>query len=274
MSTIEMSDLESKQNKLALNRIEGKPQHIEINERTLLAYREEYAKKGLVPTKESDYPQEDFQLVAKQKNFDRLVDPSQGIRKIIESMVRQPITIFDKNGKAQIKDALYYNGYWYGIDKRGNDIGAPFREGFYKRPKLIFSLSDTVNPYDPKTGERRGKWIASGSTFEHYIFLNADKKERRKQLEEIIKNATGTHINNLEIHKLHYRNPSPNNDHSYGHGGSFTWDLFCDLSIEELGELQNKNYYVEKETGAIKDRTGQRVAYDHSTKKVEPTKDR
>jgi hypothetical protein len=46
------------------------------------------------------------------------------------------------------------------------------------------------------------------------------------------------------------------------------------LSIEELGELQNKNYYVEKETGQIKDRTGQRVAYDHSTKKVEPTKDR
>jgi hypothetical protein len=48
---------------------------------------------------------------------------------------------------------------------------------------------------------------------------------------------------------------------------AFTWEVFCDLSIEELGELQNKNYYTEKSTRAIKDRTGQRVAYDHSTKK-------
>jgi hypothetical protein len=36
-------------------------------------------------------------MVAKQKKFDAFVDPSQGIRKVIESMVRQPVTIFDKN---------------------------------------------------------------------------------------------------------------------------------------------------------------------------------
>ena len=70
---------------------------------------------------------------------------------------------------------------------------------------------------------------------------------------------------------MSYRNPTPNNDHSGTHGGSFTWQVFSELSIEELGELQNKNYYVEKSTGAVKDRTGARVAYDHSTKKVETT---
>jgi hypothetical protein len=43
------------------------------------------------------------------------------------------------------------------------------------------------------------------------------------------------------------------------------------MSIEELGELQNKNYFTEKSTGQIKDRAGQRVAYDPSTKKVETT---
>jgi hypothetical protein len=72
------------------------------------------------------------------------------------------------------------------------------------------------------------------------------------------------------VDHLSYRNPSPNNGHS-GTRGSFTWQVFTELSIEELGELQNKNYSTEKSTGALKDRTGQRVAYDHSTKRVETT---
>jgi hypothetical protein len=86
--------------------------------------------------------------------------------------------------------------------------------------------------------------------------------------------SPGTHTGNLEKGHLHYRNPDSSNNHSGTHGGSFTWDLFCDLSLDELGELQNKSYYTEKATGQIKDRTGQRVAYDHSTKRVETTKDR
>jgi hypothetical protein len=67
---------------------------------------------------------------------------------------------------------------------------------------------------------------------------------------------------------LHYRNPSPNNSRTGTHGGSFTWELFCDLSIEQLGELQNKRYYTD-DAGIIRDATGRRVAYDPSTKKVE-----
>jgi hypothetical protein len=31
-------------------------------------------------------------------------------------MIRQPITVFDKTGKAVIKDALYYNGQYRGHD--------------------------------------------------------------------------------------------------------------------------------------------------------------
>jgi hypothetical protein len=104
------------------------------------------------------------------------------------------------------------------------------------------------------------------------IFSSADKKERRKQLEDILQKATGTYKGNLEIHRLHYRNPSPNNDHSGTHGGSFTWNQFCDLSIEELGEAQTKNYYKEKSTGILKDRTGVRVQYDQSTGKIEAIK--
>ena len=263
-----MSELEKNHYELEMKRIEGETKNIQINEKTIEAYKAEYAKKGMAPKGEQDFPQEDFHLVAKQKTFDFLVDPSKGIRKVIESMVRQPVTVYDKNGKAQVKDALYFSGYWYGVDKRGTDLGSPFKEGFYKVPKIVFSYSDTVNPYDPKTGERRGKYVASGNTYEHYIFLSEDKKERRKQIEDIIAKSPGTYIKNLEIHKLHYRNPNHNNDHSMGHGGSFTFDIFCDLSIEQLGELQNKNYYTD-DSGIIRDRTGQRVQYDPSTKKVE-----
>ena len=40
------------------------------------------------------------------------------------------------------------------------------------------------------------------------------------------------------------------------------------MSIKQLGELQNKNYYAD-DAGVIRDKTGQRVAYDPSSKKVE-----
>jgi hypothetical protein len=265
----EIPELVIKQNELALKQIAGKPQHIEINERTIQAYKKAFSDKGLVITQEEDYPMEDFHLVKKQKAFDSLVDPTQGIRKIIESMIRQPVTIFNKQGKPEIKDALYYNGYWYGVDRRGNDLGAPFREGFYKVPKIAFYTADSANPFDSKTGERRGSYQAVGNTTEHYIFLSADKKERRKQLETIINEAAGTYTGNLATGgHLAYRNPSPNNHHSGTHGGSFKWDIFCDLSIEELGEAQTKGYYKEKSTGVLKDTQGVRVKYDDNTGKL------
>jgi hypothetical protein len=220
MSTTEVNELERQYNELQLRKISGKPQHIEINERTLEAFREEYRKKGLVPEGEKDYPQEDFHLVAKQKQFDALVDPSQGIRKIIGSTVRQPVTIFDKNGRPQVKDALYFNGYYYGIDKRGVDLGAPFHEGSYKKPKLAFTYVDPSNPFDSKTGERRGQYKVAGFSYQYYIFLSSDRKERRKQLEDIIQKATGTYTANLGTGgHLSYRNPDPEN------GRTGTWRI-------------------------------------------------
>jgi hypothetical protein len=275
MSTSTMNEYEKEQNELALKQIAGKPQHIEINERTLEAYRAEYTKKGCVITKEEEYDQESFHLVKKLKAFDSLVDPTQGIRKVITSMVRQPVTVFNKQGKPEVKDALYYYGNYYGVDKKGNDLGAEFQEGYFKKPKLVFSSIDPANPFDSKTGERRGEYKQSGSSYEYYIFLPDKQADIVKFLNDIIQNAPGTFIGNLGTGgHLSYRNPAPDNGRSGGHGGSFTWQIFTELSLEELGELQNKNYYTEKSTGQIKDRTGQRVAYDHSTKKVETTKDR
>jgi hypothetical protein len=271
MSARQLNEVEREQEELEPRRIAGKTNNIEINERNLEAYRTEFRKKGIeVETK--DYPQDDFIQIAKLKEFDRLVDPTQGIEKVIGSMVRQPVTVFDKNGKPQVKDALYYSGYYYGQDKHGNDLGAEFYEGWYKKPKLTFTYTDAANSFDPKTGKRRGECKATGKTIEHYIFLPDKQADRVKFLNDIVEKATGTSIGNLSVGgHLSYRNTTPNNDHSGTHGGSFNWNIFCELSLEELGELQNKNYYTEKSTGQIKDRTGQRVAYDHSTKKVETT---
>lgn len=266
----QVNEFERQQNEMMLKRIAGKPNNIEVNERTLESFRQEVAKKGLV-IEHFDYPQDDFVQISKLKEFDRLVDPSQGIKKVISSMVRQPVTVFNKNGKPEVKDALYYSGIYYGKDKHGNDLGAEFHEGWFKKPKLAFACVDAANPFDPKTGERRGEYKVSGFNYEYYIFLPETAKERRAFLEDILKKATGTQPGNLNTGgHLCYRNPSPDNGRS-GTRGDCKWDQFCDLSLEELGELQNKNYYTEKSTGQIKDRTGARVAYDHSTKKVEAT---
>jgi hypothetical protein len=60
--------------------------------------------------------------------------------------------------------------------------------------------------------------------------------------------------------------------HNGQRGGSFKWNQFCDLSIEELGECQNKNYYRESSTGLLKNRDGQRVEYNKSSGKIEAIK--
>ena len=267
-----MNEMETKQERMMLDQVSGKPQNIEINERTLEACRQEFAKKGLVIQKHRDYPKEDFFIIRRQKKFDSIVDPSKGIRKIIDSMVRQPITVFDKTGKAVVKDALYYRGIYRGFSKVGIDIGAPFFEGYFKKPRLVFSFVDPAKPYDSITGEKRGQYTTSGYTFEHYIFLPEDKKERVKFMNDLVSKCTGTYTGNLENGHLSFRNPNPDNNHSGTHGGLFNWEQFCNLSIDELKEAQNKRYYREGSTGILKDKDGVRVEYDRSTGKLEAIK--
>ena len=44
--------------------------------------------------------------------------------------------------------------------------------------------------------------------------------------------------------------------------------MFCDLSLKELGEVQQKGYYKEEKTGLLKDKDGVRVKYDDNTGKL------
>jgi hypothetical protein len=45
--------------------------------------------------------------------------------------------------------------------------------------------------------QRRGEYKTAGFSYEYYIFLPETAKERRAFLEDIVKNATGTYIGNL-----------------------------------------------------------------------------
>lgn len=271
---VQLNELEKLEERQKLAEVEGTAKHIQINERTLQAYREEFGKKGLVIEQHKDYPMHEtgYKMVKRLKKFDSIVDPST-IKKIIGSMVRQPITTFDKTGKAVVKDALYYEGQYRGYDKRGIEIGASFSEGYFKKPRLVFTFTDSANPYDPKSGAKRGQYATSGFTFEHYMFLLEDKKERRKQLEDIIQKATGTYKGNLERGgHLSFRQASLDNNHSGSHGGSLTWNQFCDLSLKEGLELQDKAYYKQESTGILLDKDGRRVNYNQSTGKIEAIK--
>lgn len=209
----ELNDLEGLEEERELKKITGTPRHIEVNQRTIKAYQEEFAKKGL-QVESRDYPQEEFHLVKNQLKFDSIVDASQRIQKKIGAMCRQPITVTEK-GKTVTKDGLYYYGYYRGVDKRGTEIGAEFHEGWYLKPKLRFYLQDPSHPYDSVTGERKGKYQASGNTYEHYIFLPDNKADRVKFLNDLMDKSLGTTPESVAYGgHLSFRASSPDNNHS------------------------------------------------------------
>jgi hypothetical protein len=87
--------------------------------------------------------------------FDRIVKPEKGLKKVIRPMVTQPVTAIENN-KEVTKYALYYSGEYVGYDAYDNEIYCSFNEGWYFKPKLEFLVYDIGRPFDPKTSERRG----------------------------------------------------------------------------------------------------------------------
>jgi hypothetical protein len=155
----------------------------------------------------------------------------------------------------------------------GTELHASFREGSFKKPKLsfvAFNTGKTSEDYNEQ-GERRGDWKIVGSITEHYIFLPEERKARRKFLENIIAKSPGTQPMFLtSAGTLSYRDPTPDNSHTGTHGGSFSWDQFCDLTTEQLAQLQHKRYYKD-DRGALLDKDNIRVEYDASTGNLEKT---
>jgi len=173
-----------------LKAVEGKAKHNidftdETSYRTIQAYNEECKKNGLVIESDQDYPREQFIQLSKLREFDSRVDPEKGMFKQILSMVRQPVNVTE-NGKRITKDTLYFNGLYSGKNKANIKLGHySFSKGWYIKPVIDFTLDNPKEPFDSKTGQKVGRSRIAGKTMEHYIFLSENKKERRKQLEDI-----------------------------------------------------------------------------------------
>ncbi len=96
------------------------------------------------------------------------------------------------------------------------------------------------------------------------IVLEHIKADNNKHIIRVI----DSHL--IERGRLHYRQPSSKNDHSGSHGGSFNWNTFCDLSIEELGELWSKGYY--KKDNHYYDSDGYTMRWDDTKGKLQAIK--
>lgn len=130
-------------------------------------------------------------------------------------------------------------------------------------PNLVFSVTSNKRPFDPETGQKIGSYVNHGSKWNHTIFLSENQKERVKQLNDLVEQWHDTFVEELN---LQYRQLNSENTHDSQRGGSFTWDQFCDLSLQQLGESQGKGYYKDD-----KNTTRQKwvmVEYNRSTGKV------
>lgn len=249
----EQSTFEKQYQKKELSTISGKPNNIQIDAiKTKKAYDKAYAEKGIVPTSKTDYPRsgQGYRAIQRLLQFDHIVQPKKGIKKIVNTMVVQPVTV-DK----QKKYALYMHGRYEGVDAWDSPIGCGFSEGFHYSPKLQFVVTDIAKPFDEKTGERRGEYRPVGYSIIHDIFIPENPKERRKFLENMIKEK------NLIIDNcvFSYRQANPDNHHASNHG-QISFNNLCDLTFDQLAELQEKTYY--KDGSNLYDKDGYTVKYN------------
>ena len=235
--------------------------------RTIEAFKQAYKEKGLEPEPEKDFPRDERKQLERLRRFDAHVDLSKPISRKIISMVRQPVYIRE-NGKNVTKDALKYEVRFEGHNHGEIPITASCFYGYYLRPNLQFSVKDFNNPYDPKTGQKIGRYQNYGSIFEYTIFLSEKKDERVKFLNNILDSNPETFLEELVANShLLYRRPNGNNNFASQRGSAWSWKNFTELSIEQLSQLQGKGYYTDSKN-TLRDKDGSMVEYNRSTGKV------
>jgi hypothetical protein len=140
------------------------------------------------------------------------------------------------------------HGQYVGFDAWDNEIAASFSEGYHFKPRLQFLATDLVNPFDPKTGERRGIWRPVDRLIVHDLFIPEDPKQRRKFLEKLVKDMD---VSNCTFS---YRRANPDNNHSSIHS-DIGFNNICDLNVTQLQELSEKAYYKDS-SGNLYDKDG------------------
>jgi hypothetical protein len=259
-----MSEDETKEKRYLqkeLKAIHGKPNNIQIDAlKTIEAYDKAYNDKKVAPTSKRDYPRSDvgFREVQRLLQFDAIVKPEKGIKKVINSIIVQPVTIEGKR-----KYALYMHGQYIAFDAWDNEIGNVFSEGYYYKPKLQFVATDRINKFDPSTGELRGSYKPAGKIIEHTIFIPEAPKERKKWLDDFTKDLD---ISNCQFS---FRQPSADNLHSSMHS-TISYEILTSLTFDQITELTTKNYYKD-DKNRLRDKDNILLEYDPSTNKLERT---
>ena len=231
--------------------------------KTIKAFRESYRSKGLEPSPDTDFPKDHQRQLAYLEEFKARLDPQKPINKRIISMVRQPVS--EKiDGKRVVRDSLVYHCQIDGYTYADIPIAVEVSYGYHVSPDLRFSLSDTSQPFDPITGEKKGTWKNNGLIWHHDIFLPDNAKDRTKFLNKLLDDWQ---VLPEEVTNLIYRTPNAANNHSSSRGPVYNWTNFTELSLEQLGELQSKKYYRDSKN-TLRDQDQNMVSYDSNTNKV------
>jgi hypothetical protein len=202
----------------------------QYHSKTLQAFNKEGLNTNLESHSGSDLPY-DVRVQKDRVNdfLRRAKEDKQPIEKIIRTMKRIPIVERDpKTGKAERKDFLEVHSELRGIDWKDNPLRVTdYYDGYHYEPLIITKTGDR----DPDTGDFNMTKEHQGNKQVHDIELT--DKNRKKIIEDIINNATGTFKDEL---KFYYEIP----DSYKGRGfrcSIYTYDQFINSSQDELENL-------------------------------------
>lgn len=215
--------------------------------KTIQSYKDQAAKAGLVlrapvDTESGDFPQRIYDSL---RHFRRNIAITKDHKKIITTMSRQLVTVKDEKGRSTKKEYLTYQGYYRGTTFKGEEYDANFEIGKYYRPKIVHNGNIR---YDSKTGEPIGdEKILSGQDTIFELEVPKTKEARRKLFESIL-------ADNYPENVLYYVRHLDQNNREQSRDQSFSFEEFCNLSIEELVDTSQKGsgsksspYYVDKD---------------------------
>lgn len=216
--------------------------------KTFQAWKDQAAKAGLVLRAPLDLDSGDFpqNIYGSLRRFRRNLAITKNHKKIITNMSRQSVTTKDDKGRPTKKEFLTYHGYYSGITHKGAEHHADFEIGKYKKPRIVHNGDIR---YDAKTGDPIGnEKILSGEETIYEIEIPKGKEARKKLIDNIL--GDDNHPDNVlyYVRHLNQNNLEQSRDHS------FSYQEFCDLSIEELVDTSQKGagskssqYYTDKE---------------------------
>jgi hypothetical protein len=224
--------------------------------KTIQAYKDAATEAGLVLdySKDSeDFPNSEMTQLEKLKELNA---KGNGKRQIVVTRMARQLVRVDKDGKPKQVEYLTYGGEARITDHRGVPFAQDFEVGKYLRPNVV---TNTGQRYNPETGQPLyPEKIISGQkpVYDTELELPKEKAARKKFIDNIIQ-STDTYPESIAYY---YK------DLDAGfRDGTFSYEQFTNLSIEELRDLSKKGggakgspYHRDKD-GKLRDKDGNLV---------------